>query len=682
MHALERGMADLLSAGRRPRLADFGGLDGVVAEAAALCGSPFAPDFLAVVLDGADREDAAARTFVSALAARPRDDLALNGMVDAIAERAPLADDAERTCFASWLAIARDRERPPSLRTAALRGALLMKGTDPRRGARLAGEIAAIEPDDEASYIAHAARIGGLLHAEAPSPGVTAFLEDAARVDGAADEASFELGMIDVREIFAAADPVSARERIRIARVRFERAISERGARSDAHVLSLSLGLLADFEEGHPAGLRERLREVEREAFAYAEYAAYEDGFLSGARKTAVAAWAFMALRLGALTESLEEPSWNEARRVVEEELLAVYSASRSIFRMGADGGLEWLVRPRIERSVRTTAGQLHHLRRWLAGAGEARLGDEARGLIARIDEALTGVPAPDPRDAAAASPSVAAILEGARIPHEVSRRIAAQFVSDTNSVELNEMSPQIEEALARTELTFEQIADYAEDRRAKRIMRAVIWQTFLFLESRLDATVGQDPTVEYLFAIPGRDDPAEKDLQQDYLRHLQTKKLGSLDEVRGVGGGRSDIWHRLRGVRFITEVKKETEDASFEALQAAYGDQASMYGTTNVPIAILLVLDLTTREGRADHLPKLYRPVTGDLFGDGTQRGLLIIRVPARRIAPSVRTVAAKRATPGRRKASMTMGMKHHRLREAGSSSAALQGLGVCIRT
>ncbi len=249
-------MADLLSAGRRPRLADFGGLDGVVAEAAALCGSPFAPDFLAVVLDGADREDAAARTFVSALAAHPRDDLALNGMVDAIAERAPLADDAERTCFASWLAIARDRERPPSLRTAALRGALLMKGTDPRRGARLAGEIAAIEPDDEASYIAHAARIGGLLHAEAPSPGVTAFLEDAARVDGAADEASFELGMIDVREIFAAADPVSARERIRIARVRFERAISERGARSDAHVLSLSLGLLADFEEGHPAGLR------------------------------------------------------------------------------------------------------------------------------------------------------------------------------------------------------------------------------------------------------------------------------------------------------------------------------------------------------------------------------------------------------------------------------------------
>ncbi len=58
---------------------------------------------------------------------------------------------------------------------------------------------------------------------------MTAFLEDAARVDGAADEASFELGMIDVREIFAAADPVSARERIRIARDGSERAISERG---------------------------------------------------------------------------------------------------------------------------------------------------------------------------------------------------------------------------------------------------------------------------------------------------------------------------------------------------------------------------------------------------------------------------------------------------------------------
>ena len=302
-------MADILSAGRQPYLADFGGLESIVSEVAALAASPFAPDFLAMVLDASERADTEAQTFVLTLTSHPRDDFALNDMVDAIAERAPLSDAAERACFGSWLDIARDRGRPASLRNAALRGALLMKGADIRRGARLAGEIAAIEPDDDASYIAHAARIGGLLYAEAPNPGIAAFLEDAVKVGGASDEACFELGMIKVREAFAASDTKAARERIDAARARFDGAVAERGSRSDARVLSLALGLLADFEEAHVAGLRERIQEVAREAFAQAEYSAYDHGFLSGARKTEVAAWASLALRLGTLTEILEEPA-------------------------------------------------------------------------------------------------------------------------------------------------------------------------------------------------------------------------------------------------------------------------------------------------------------------------------------------------------------------------------------
>lgn len=644
-------MADVLSAGRQPHLADFGGLAGIVSEVTALATSPFAPDFLAMVLDGCDRADTEAHTFISALTSHPRDDFALNGIIDTIAERTPLSDAAERACFGSWLEIARDRNRPASMRNAALRGALLMKGTDVRRGTRLAGEIAAIEADDDASYIAHAVRIGGFLHAEAPNPGISAFLEEAAEIIGASDEARFELGMIEIHEAFTASDSDAARVRINAARAWFDGAIAERGSRADARVLSLAMGLLADFDESHIASLRERLREVAYEAFAQAEYSAYDEGFLSAARKTEVAAWASLALRLGTLNETLEEPAWLEARKVIEEELLVVYSASRSIFRMGVDGGLEWLVRPRIERSVGSTVGQLHHLRQWLAGAEAAEFVEDARALIARIDEVITGDSASNPFDTVIVSPTITELITGARISPEVSRRIAAQYVRDTNSVELEKMSPQIEQALARTELIFDQIPEYASDERAKRILRSVIWQTFLFLESRLEATISQDPTVEYLFAIPEQDDPAEQDLQQDYLRHMRQKKLGTLDEVRGVAGGRSDVWHDLRGIRFITEIKKETENASFEALAKAYGHQTAMYQTTNIPIGILLVLDLTTQEGRADHIDRLYRPIIGDLLGDGTNRGLLIVRVPGRRITPSAATVAAKRKSVNHRR-------------------------------
>ena len=77
-------------------------------------------------------------------------------------------------------------------------------------------------------------------------------------------------------------------------------------------------------------------------------------------------------------------------------------------------------------------------------------------------------------------------------------------------------------------------------------------------------------------------------------------------------------------------------EGHSFENLLAAYGDQTVMYQGTNLPIAMLLVLDLTTREGRPDHISKLYHAKIGDLFHDGTLRGVVILRLPGRRIAPS----------------------------------------------
>jgi hypothetical protein len=88
--------------------------------------------------------------------------------------------------------------------------------------------------------------------------------------------------------------------------------------------------------------------------------------------------------------------------------------------------------------------------------------------------------------------------------------------------------------------------------------------------------------------------------------------------------------------------VKRDFTDASFENLLAAYGDQTMMYQATNLPIAMLLVLDLTTREGRPDHISKLYHAEVGDLFHDGTLRGVVILRLPGRRIAPSDATERA----------------------------------------
>ena len=51
----------------------------------------------------------------------------------------------------------------------------------------------------------------------------------------------------------------------------------------------------------------------------------------------------------------------------------------------------------------------------------------------------------------------------------------------------------------------------------------------------------------------------------------LRTSKLGTHDEVRGVAAGRADVFHDLGRVRIITEIKRELDDASFDALLGSY---------------------------------------------------------------------------------------------------------------
>ena len=102
---------------------------------------------------------------------------------------------------------------------------------------------------------------------------------------------------------------------------------------------------------------------------------------------------------------------------------------------------------------------------------------------------------------------------------------------------------------------------------------------------------------MDYLFLKEGQPNPHEQALLQDYMASLRRTKLGSADEVRGIGGGRADVAHELDGIRFITELKWEERDASFPNLLASYCDQTILYQNTNIPVGILLVL-LTTREG------------------------------------------------------------------------------------
>lgn len=643
MHPLQCKMDAILAEGRQPAVADFGGLTAILNESDFVATSPFAPEFVALVMDEIDRDDEAVARFVVDVLTRVQQDIAVNLLVDELSVRAPLPDAFEQRCFLHWLDIAKSRDNPSSLRTAALRGALLMKRQDPRRAARLSGDIAISDVDDDPAYLAHAARIGGYLNAEAPNLGIVAFLQALVDQDTAADEAAFELGMNEIGLAFATDSAVDARQHFHLAQAHFESSSARRKARSDAHVLALAIGTLDDFYDNREIRNAGRGEHLQREAFAYSAYSGFESDLLTGAKSVQVAAWASLAMRLETLSDALQKPAWLDAIRIIETELLAIYSASRSIFRRSTDGGLEWLVRPRIEASVVANRAQLYVLRDWLEANGEGELGAAAKDLIARTDAALIGAPA-RPNQAAPESPGVAAILSSGALSYSDRERITYDVIKNVGLVEKENLSPTIVEAVANVAEAFMTIPAVADVPQTKILVETMIYQTLLFLEGRLDMTPGVDPTVKYLFVADGEPDPLEKELQQDFIRFLRNRKLGTVAELSGIGGGRADVSHTYRGSRFVTEVKREADDASFDNLLVSYGEQTALYQITNIPIGILLVLDLTTRGGISGDIRTLYKPVVGDLLKDGIDRGVLIIRVPARRISPSAATKAAKK--------------------------------------
>jgi hypothetical protein len=636
-------MEAALRGGQTPSAAEFGGMAAILASPDGVARSHFAPEYMALVLDQADLGDPGVQAFSRDVVEHLDNDIGINSLVDVVAERPPLPDEVEATWFRRWLELARDRTAAASARTAALRGALLTKRQSARRSLRLAAFIADCVVDDDPAFLAHAARIAGLLHAENPNEALVEFLQDLLDVADAADEASFELGMERVGHALQATSGHDVLARLREARARFDASAAGREARADARVLSLAIGLLDDFFEERVGGWTERLEELRREAFAYSAYSVQGEDFLNSAKEAEVSAWASLAVRLGSLAPSLDEPAWWNASHIIENELLAVYSANRTLYRRSGDGGLEWLVRPRIEGYYARHRGQLYALRGWLKARGASELGTAAAELIARTDAALGRGDDPDPRRAATESPTVAAVLKQGVEPFELRERFLREVLADVNYVEFKQVTPPVMEAALTVLHAFEGLP-YFDSPNVRAIVRAVVFKTLLFLEGRLDPSPGVDPTVEYLFVRDGEANPLEKSLQQDFMRFMRTAKLGTVDEIRGIAAGRADVAHHLDGIRFITEIKREEEDASFENLIASYGAQTTLYQNTNIPIGILLVLDLTTRGGLSGHFRTLYRTEVGDLLGDGTTRGVLVVKVPARRVDPSTATAEATR--------------------------------------
>lgn len=364
-----------------------------------------------------------------------------------------------------------------------------------------------------------------------------------------------------------------------------------------------------------------------------------------GCRQVEATCWSNLILVLRKLERHLGEVTWWEPARVIEDYVLAAYYANRTLLRRAHDGGVDALLRPRIEHSLSTQHAQLHLLREWLRHNAQHEWSEQAHQLIEHITLLTSGRASPHPQ-MAAADDSAAALLRASALPPEA-QAAALAAIENAQKLHLHNLSAAETELIQACIQAASAMPDYANNPTAQRLFDGILVWTLRFLRSRLDMTRDHVPGVGYLFERDGGALPLEGELQSDYHQFMYSVVADTEIEVSDVGGGRADVRFALNGERLVVEVKRESGDCSFESLERLYGAQATDYQNVSIRLGFLLVLDQShLRTEGTPHITELVR--AGHLIrsGESDPRCLVIVKVPGRRLRPSELSSTARSAS------------------------------------
>lgn len=136
-----------------------------------------------------------------------------------------------------------------------------------------------------------------------------------------------------------------------------------------------------------------------------------------------------------------------------------------------------------------------------------------------------------------------------------------------------------------------------------------------------------------YLFN-PGA---TEGELQQHLIEwfHGACGFTNLIVEAQQIGAGRIDLLLTFDAFRFVIELKREEDDATHNGL-SAYLRQEAAYQATDIALGMLVVLDLTAGP-LPDHMrDNVWVDVVSSSNPGGTDRHIIVVRVPGNRTAPS----------------------------------------------
>jgi len=600
-HPLEAQLVAAAEAGREVTIAELGGPETILAAVPDLAASRMMPGLLSALLrnwaEASSGHETVVAQAVTDLLEGATTDFVVMEAVDLLETFRPLPAALDDRCFSIFLAKAA-RTNPDVnglARGAALDGAFRWAAVNRRRQLRLLDFLLGVSPLDDRDFVCRAAKISGVAYSHWRERELLSKLTEYATTGPTAGDACFELGMAYLADGLDATSEQAARALLNDAKTWFAQAASARESNPEARLYQDCLETLTEFATGpNKARLKEVLDRVRSHAF---ELKAWWQNDNSprwlGARHTEAACWNLLANTIAGLTEHLDEMAWWEPSVVIEQYVLATYTAGRSIFRRRADGSLAFLLRPPLTATIAREQGQAHLLKSWLKRNLDHEWAHEARELIEEVDRVVArGKGQVDPSEAAAPGLRVAALIDQARLPETVKTSLGAA-ICNAFALQLSNLTQAEVDVVETCRAAVEKHPDHQSNPHGQALFDTVLLWTVRFVHNRLEVTQNDDPTVAYLFERANGSLPREDELQADYYRWLTTAAAGTDLEPTNVGGGRADIRLKSSGERLVIEVKRELVDASFGALATSYAAQSTDYQNVSIRIGFMLVMDL-----------------------------------------------------------------------------------------
>jgi len=426
--------------------------------------------------------------------------------------------------------------------------------------------------------------------------------------DLGSEDALYEAAVSKLRDALLKEDKNELVAEIRAVRDEFVSIASRFESRDDAAAFAQTCTALIAFDEADRAALSasaEAARTVadQRALLVHGMHSRYQ----AIARHSAQLAWASLAWRLETAIAEVDEEAFLDTW-VAVNAIVEVYEADRQFANFQT---VSTLIRPRLINNIAQRRAMAHQLERAVVIDRQREtpeLPDDIYELLDAVHRARSAgrESAGDSEEPSHPEPYLGALLGSAvdvldglagpdrmRLEHAAHQAFVGTIANDRPTNELVER------------LTARLVRDLTENESFVGAARMNF--TFMVLYTvRFLVYVG-DHSRPYTKLIPkGGPAPLEVELQEHFYEFLcGTELVGRVGmEHRNIAGGRADVITTFDGAqRYVTEVKRELNDASRNKLESAYIAQALEYQSTNEPLGQLLVLDLTNHSAGTPHI-------------------------------------------------------------------------------